>query len=173
MVTLYHSARRPRPSVMMTEGPILAYCPACQFTARTPYPYHGSRYGHVGGFRCEQCGADVTLTDRDCYPPVTYHARPTPAGPAITETILYEELYRINEPDFRRLERWTGLTLLGQGDQQPLKFEQLVTRVAAEVQRRGLPHQPARFALPFVTWVPEPFGQWLDLYATLERHHGP
>ncbi|MVN85785.1 hypothetical protein GO986_03295 [Deinococcus sp. HMF7620] len=169
MVTLYHSVRTRKPSVMMTQGPILRYCPACQHTSRTPLLYNGSRYGHVGGFECERCGARVNMVDRDCYPPVQYFARQTPDGPTATETILYEDLYRINEPDFRQIERWTGLTLLRQEDEKALAFEPLVAQVADEVARRALPLQTAAFSRPFVTWVPEPFQTWLNLYATLER----
>ena len=171
MITLYHSARPPRPSVMMTEGPILRYCPACHFTARTPFPYHGSRYGHVGSFPCESCGAKVNLLDGDCYPPVRYFAS-TSTGEAAQETILYEDLYRINEPDFRRLERWTGLSLLPPEGHKALDFGEVVARVAAEVKRRDLPPRSAVYGLPFVTWVPDPFREWLDLHATLEGHFG-
>ncbi|PTA66822.1 hypothetical protein C8263_15905 [Deinococcus arcticus] len=169
MVTLYHSVRTRQPSVMMTAGPILQYCPACGFLPHTPFLYHGSRYGHVGGFGCGGCGARVNMVDRDCYPPVQYFARQREGGPAATQTILYEDLYRINEPDFRRVERWTGLSLLNpEGDRQ-MDFEGVVARVAGEVARRGLLLQTATPLLPFVTWVPQPFETWLGLYATLER----
>lgn len=169
MVTLYHSVRTRRPSVMMTSGPILQYCPACGFTPHTPFLYHGSRYGHVGGFGCGGCGARVNMVDRDCYPPVQYFARQHEDGPAATQTILYEDLYRINEPDFRRVERWTGLSLLSPEGDQKLDFESVVARVAQTVTARGLPLQAPSFNLPFVTWVPEPFALWLRLYATLEQ----
>lgn len=157
---------------MMTGGPILRYCPACHFTSRTPFLYHGSRYGHVGAFSCEGCGERVNLLDRDCYPPVRYFAQ-TDTGESVQETILYEDLYRINEPDFRRMERWTGLGLLSADGDKALDFGGVVTRVAAEVQRRELALRPASYGLPFVTWVPEPFREWLDLYTTLEPSPGP
>lgn len=167
-VTLRHSVRGRHASVTMTAGPILRYCPACHHTPPEPYPYHGSRYGQVGAFTCGHCGAQVSLTDGDCHPPVVYHARPTPAAPTVTETIRFEALYRITEADFRQVERWTGLRLLGDTTETIGDFPARVERVAAEVARRALPPRPATPGLPFVTWVPQPFRVWLDLYATLE-----
>ena len=176
-VTLCHSVQARHASVTMTAGPILRYCPACHHTPPEPYPYHGSRYGQVGAFTCGQCGAQVSLTDGDCHPPVAYHARPTPDAPTVTETIRFEDLYRINEADFRRVERWTGLRLLGDTTGTIWDFSALVARVAAEVDRQALPLRPATPVLPFVTWVPQPFRAWLDLYAALEdaglRPQGP
>ncbi|SMB95405.1 hypothetical protein SAMN00790413_02819 [Deinococcus hopiensis KR-140] len=142
---------------MVTEGPILRY----RFTVGAPFLHHGSRYGHVGAFPCKGCGAKVNLLG-DCDPPVRYFAAAT--GRAAQETLRYEELYRINAPDSRWAERWTGLNLLSSDGDKALGPENIVARLA-EVRRRALPAWSASYTLAFATWVPESLREWLDLRA--------
>ncbi|MBF0416850.1 MAG: ankyrin repeat domain-containing protein [Magnetococcales bacterium] len=49
----------------MESGPILKICINCLYPYRVAYPYHGSRYGQVGGYGCPRCQAYFALIDDD------------------------------------------------------------------------------------------------------------
>lgn len=170
---MYYWARPRNPVTELREGPILTYCPNCHFIPHTPHLYWGSRYGDLGGFTCQQCGGEVQVRDQDCRPPVQYIFRSDGAsgratGP--TETIVYEALYRIQWADLQQVEAWTGHTILGKTGSGTFEFEPVVERLSDHVHQQGLELVQAPIELPFITWIPEPFRQWLDLTHSLRAH---
>ena len=174
MTTLYYWARPRDPVIELRTGPILTYCPNCHFIPRTPHLYAGSRYGDMGSFTCQQCGGKVSVRDQDCRPPIEYsYSRPdTPPGRSSGpfQTIVYEELYRIQWTDFQQVEAWTGQTFLEKTGSGTFAFEPIFEMLAGHVRQQGLNVQEAPIELPFITWIPEPFRQWLDLTHTLKQH---
>ncbi|MFC4424925.1 hypothetical protein [Deinococcus navajonensis] len=175
MTTVHYWARRRDPVTELRVGPILTYCPNCHFIPHSPHLYRGSRYGDVGGFSCQQCGGRVSVRDQDCRPPIQYSFMPDgPSGGSDgpSETIVYETLYRIRWTDFERVEAWTGRTILGKTGSGTFEFEPVVELLASHVRRQGLEVREAPIGLGIITWIPEPFRQWLDLLhscAALER----
>jgi hypothetical protein len=198
-VVLSVSVRKGRLYADMTRGPILRYCPVCQHLSRTPYPYSGSRYGQVGSFTCERCGAEVVLIDGDCRPPIQYSVS-SRAGAHETRsgvTIWHEDLYGVLPEDFRRIERWTGLNFFDGVRAATLPFHAIMERLEAWVAQRGgaLTEpldatrwgewmelvfgdgsarrgglRPHELPQPYISVIPEPFRRWLALYCTAYVH---
>lgn len=175
MTMLYYWARPRDPVTELRGGPILTYCPNCHFIPHTPHLYAGSRYGDMGSFTCQQCSGKVSVRDQDCRPPIQYSFSrsdaPSGRSSGPSQTIVYEELYRIQWTDLQQVEVWTGQTILGKTSSGTFAFEPVVEMLASHVGQRRLEVQEAPIELPFITWIPEPFRQWLDLTHTLRQHH--
>lgn len=202
-VILQVSVRRGRLYADLASGPILRYCPACGHVSPTPYPYSGSRYGQVGGYACERCGADIALTDGDCRPPIHYSvsSRAAQAGHHPGVSIWHEDLYGIAPRDFLRIGAWTGLAFFEGVDSAGIPFARLMERLEAWVAEHGPATiervdeakygewmevvfgdaaernegglRPRDLARPFTTVIPEPFRRWLALYYAAWLHRRP
>lgn len=165
VIRLYFSLRTRQPSAHLREAPILMVCPACGYVPHEARQYYGSRYGHVGNFTCGRCGAKVTITDGDCFPPVRYIA--TGARGQSSESFVFEELYRVNWTDLKQAEALTGAVIVPPGEQGEVDFQAALHVLEATVSQSGLPRLTA--PLPTgIPWVPAPFRAWLDALSTLE-----
>ncbi|GGO40792.1 hypothetical protein GCM10008949_50680 [Deinococcus humi] len=174
MTTVYYWARPREPITELTEGPILMYCPHCHFIPHTPHLYRGSRYGDMGGFTCGQCGGEVRVRDQDCRPPITYTFKSdglSAGSNGPTETIVYEALYQVQWANLEQIEAWTGHTILAKTGSGTFELEPVVEMLADHVRQQGLEVRKAPIEHPFITWIPEPFRQWLDLIHSLRVHH--
>mgnify|MGYP003341402645 FL=1 len=152
-----------QPSTWLLDAPIFTVCPNCGFTPPEARRYVGSRYGLVGSFTCAACGAKVTITDGDCYPPVRFTAD-LPGKPQVS--FVYEDVYRLNWADLERAGAALRTSLIPPGEKGYVDVEAALRALEAEIARRGLPHASA--PLPDgVTWVPLPLRAWLDALHTL------
>ncbi|GHG11320.1 hypothetical protein GCM10017783_24560 [Deinococcus piscis] len=158
----------PSQPVVMLQGPILQLCPACRGVTPPARLYRGGRYGYVGSFDCTHCGAAVTILDRDSQPPIEYVADHPQTGEKMRQQVHYETIYRVGGGDFERLEGWLGQRITPQRGQAP--FIPLLQRLGLQVKRHDWERLPFHSPPPFTAQIPQPFAEWLELYAAAERN---